>query len=338
MSSYKLIATAKANTNIALIKYWGKRNERLLLPMNSSLSITLNNFYTITTVEFKEGLKEDMLIWDHAPGSAQELMKISSFLDIIRKEVGVNLHARIITENHVPTAAGFASSASGYAALAAAATKALGLNLSLKDLSIFARQGSGSACRSVYGGFAEWQKGSREDGSDSYACQLLDEKAWNLTILSVMVTAGRKKVSSREGMKRTVETSPFYQGWLDTVDEDIKAAKIAIKKKDFVLLGEVMEGNALKMHATMLGAKPPLIYWDSGTMEVMHRIQDLRQEGIPVYFTIDAGPNMKVLCEPENEDRVKHGLMELRSVQKVISCKPGEGIRYLSNHLIPERE
>lgn len=334
MSSNKFIATAKANTNIALIKYWGKRDEKLFLPMNSSISITLNNFYTITTVEFKEELKADNLIWDHAPGSPKELIKISSFLHIIRKEAGVRLYANVITENHVPTAAGFASSASGYAALAAAAAMALGLHLSPEELSKIARQGSGSACRSIYGGFVEWQKGSLEDGSDSYARQILDESAWNLTILSVIVSTGQKKVSSREGMKRTVETSPFYKGWLDTVSEDMEAAKNAIRNRDFVSLGEVVEGNALKMHATMLGSRPAIIYWESGTLEVMHGIQDLRQEGIPVYFTIDAGPNVKVLCEPENEGKVKQALIRLRSVQKVISCNPGEGVRYLSEHLI----
>jgi len=334
MSSNELKATAKANTNIALIKYWGKRDEKLILPMNSSLSITLDNFYTITTVEFKEELKEDKLIWDQSPGSDKELVKISSFLDIIRKKAGVNLYAKVITENHVPTAAGFASSASGYAALAAATAKAIGLNLSLEEISKIARQGSGSACRSVYGGFVEWQKGSMEDGSDSYARQILDENAWKLTILSIMITAGQKKVSSREGMKRTVETSPFYQGWLDTIDEDLEAAKKAIRDRDFVSLGEVLERNALKMHGIMLGAKPPIIYWESGTLEVIHGIQNLRQRGIPAYFTIDAGPNVKVLCEPENEDKVKEALMELNSVKKVISCNPGEGVKYLSEHLL----
>lgn len=332
--SSKLIATAKANTNIALIKYWGKRDEKLFLPMNSSLSITLNKFYTITTVEFREDLKDDKLIWDKTPGSVNELMKISSFLDIIRKEAKVSLHANVITENHVPTAVGFASSASGYAALAAAATKAIGLHLSPEELSKIARRGSGSACRSIFGGFVEWQKGCVEDGSDSYARQILDENAWNLTILSVMVTVSQKKVYSREGMKRTVETSPFYQGWLYTVDEDLETAKNAIKNRDFESLGEVVERNALKMHATMLGANPPIIYWESGTLDVMHRILDLRQEGIPAYFTIDAGANVKVLCELENEDKVKHALTELKAVQKVISCNPGEGVRYLSEHLI----
>lgn len=330
----RLIATAKANMNIALIKYWGKRDEKLFLPMNSSLSVTLDNFYAITTVEFTEELNEDVLIWDHVPGDPHERAKISAFLDIVRKKAGLSIHARVITENHVPVAAGFASSASGYAALAAAAAMAIGLQLSPQELSIIARQGSGSACRSIYGGFVEWRKGSLEDGSDSYARQILDENAWKLTILSAVIATGRKRLPSREGMKRTVETSPFYQGWLSTVEEDLESAKKAILNRDFSSLGEVVERNALKMHATMLGAKPPLIYWESGTLEVMHCVHELRQEGIPAYFTIDAGPNVKVLCEPGNENKVKQALMELGSVREVISCRPGEGVRYLPEHLV----
>ncbi len=323
-------STARANTNIALIKYWGKRDEKLFLPMNSSLSITLNNFYTITTVEFKEELKADILILNHAPGSAREQLKVSSFLDIIRERAGVVLYANIITENHVPTAAGFASSASGYAALAAAAAKAIGLTLSEVELSRIARQGSGSASRSIYGGFVEWEKGCLADGADSFARQIIDENSWRLSILSVVITSSKKRVSSREGMKRTIETSPFYKGWLDTVESDMNSAKKAIRNRDFVALGEVLEENALKMHATMLGAKPPIIYWESGTMDVIHCIQKLRLDGIPAYVTIDAGPNVKVLCQPEHEGKVEKVLLELSSVQSVIPCYPGEGVRYLS--------
>lgn len=323
-------STAKANTNIALIKYWGKRDEKLFLPLNSSLSLTLDNFYTTTKVEFKEELAEDNLILNNKQGCPEDRKKVSLFLDKIRMLAGVKLHANIITENQVPTAAGFASSASGYAALAASASKAIGLNLSLEDLSRLARQGSGSACRSIYGGFVEWEMGRQADGLDSVARQIIDEKAWRLSILSVVITAGSKKVSSREGMKRTVETSPFYKGWLETVSDDIKVAKQAIINRNFVALGEVIEENSLKMHATMLGTKPPIIYWASGTMDVIHRIHALRNEGIPAYFTIDAGPNVKVLCLPEKEDEVKQSLLELRSVQSIISCHPGEGVTYLS--------
>lgn len=329
MKAYRK-ASARANTNIALIKYWGKRDEKQMLPMNSSLSITLDRFYTITTVEFQEELNDDLFVLNNKQVSVAEQKKVSAFLDKIRELAGVKLYAKILSENRVPTAAGFASSASGYAALAAAATKAIGLSVSTEELSRIARQGSGSACRSIYGGFVEWEMGLREDGMDSVARQVLTADAWSFSILSVVIVSGSKMVSSREGMKRTVETSPFYQGWLDTVAKDLEVAKKAIRDRDFRSLGEVAEANAFKMHATMLGAKPPFCYWESGTVEVMHTIHKLRQTGVPAYFTIDAGPNVKVLCLPEVEEEVKKELLELGCVQKVISCHPGEGVKYLS--------
>lgn len=322
-------ATARANTNIALIKYWGKRDEKLFLPMNSSLSITLDRFYTTTTVEFRKELKEDTLILNDTLGNASDTKKVTSFLDKIREVAGVEYHASIVSENNVPTAAGFASSASGFAALATAATKALELELSNTELSVIARQGSGSACRSIYGGYVEWVMGERTDGRDSYARQLLSEKEWKLTILSVVVATGKKKVSSRDGMKRTVETSPFYKGWLDTVHCDLEDARRALSERNFQGLGEVMERNALKMHATMLGAKPPILYWESGTVEVISCIEELRSSGIPAYFTIDAGANVKVLCLPNNEEEIKKALMELNGVKEIITCYPGEGVNYI---------
>lgn len=322
-------ATAKANTNIALIKYWGKRDEELFLPMNSSISITLDRFYTITTVEFKRDLQKDVFLLDNQLASEAEGQKVFRFLDIIRGLSGTNLNAVVTSENKVPTAAGFASSASGFAALAAAAAKALNLDLSEKELSALARQGSGSACRSIYGGYVEWQKGERADGKDSVAHQLLPENHWNISILSVMVASKQKKISSREGMKRTVETSPFYAGWLQTIDKDLQIAREAIICKDFEKLGMVVEANALKMHATMLGANPPFFYWQSGTLEVMEQVQNLRLEGVSVYFTIDAGANVKVLCLPEDEQKVYESLLTLPSVQEIITCHPGSGIIYL---------
>lgn len=320
---------AKANTNIALIKYWGKRDERLFLPMNSSLSITLDRFYTMTTVEFKRNLDIDIFLLNSKPAGEKESSRVSRFLDIIRKLAGTNLHALVNSQNNVPTAAGFASSASGFAALAAAAANALNLKLRESELSVLARQGSGSACRSIYGGYVEWQKGEREDGKDSFANQILSEKDWNISILSVVVTTKEKHVSSSEGMKRTVETSPFYDGWLNTVEEDLEIIKEAIKSRDFDTLGKTAESNALKMHGTMLGAQPPILYWQSGTLDVMHHIQSLRQSGVSAYFTIDAGPNVKVLCLPEVEMKVYESLLSLPTVEDIIICHPGAGITYL---------
>ncbi|MRH44438.1 diphosphomevalonate decarboxylase [Aquibacillus halophilus] len=322
-------AIAKAHTNIALIKYWGKRDESLFLPMNSSLSITLDQFYTTTAVQFCSCLNQDLFILNGNLADDAETTKISKFLDRIRELKGEKIYAIVNSNNEVPTAAGFASSASGYAALAAAATKSIGLDLDKKELSRIARQGSGSACRSIYGGYVEWEMGEKTDGSDSYAKPVMDGQEWDLSILSVLVGSKQKKVLSREGMKRTVETSPFYPGWLDTVEKDLNLAKQAIQQRDFDLLGNVVEANALKMHATTLGANPPFMYWQSGTIEVMEHVQELREAGIPAYFTIDAGPNVKVICQQKDEAAVRQALLNVKAVQDVYLCHSGPGVTYL---------
>lgn len=322
-------ATARAHTNIALIKYWGKRDESLFLPMNSSLSITLDKFFTTTTVYFCSCLSEDVFILNNQIASEKEVVKITRFLDRIREISEIGAHAMVHSINNVPTAAGFASSASGFAALTAAATKALGLNLDSNTLSRLARQGSGSACRSIHGGFVEWQKGEKEDGTDSFAKPIISEKEWDLSILSVLLTSEPKMITSREGMKRTVETSPFYSGWLAGVEQDFRTAKEAIRTRDFEKLGCVVEANALKMHATTLGANPPFTYWNSATIDVIQEVQHLRSLGLQAYFTIDAGPNVKVLCQPKDEKAVHDALLHLPAVQEIYRCHPGPGITYL---------
>ncbi|MBU5594753.1 diphosphomevalonate decarboxylase [Amphibacillus sp. MSJ-3] len=322
-------AKARAYTNIALIKYWGKRDELLFLPTNNSLSITLDKFYTDTSVEFDASLKQDQFILDGQHVDSKELKKISAFLDKVRTSTGEVRFARVDSVNHVPIAAGFASSASGYAALAAAAMKATGSNISKRELSQMARQGSGSASRSIYGGFVEWQMGVQPDGSDCYAVPLLPQDAWDLRVLSIEVTHEVKKVLSREGMKRTVETSPFFTGWLEAVAADLIEAKQAISTRDFTLLGETLERNALRMHATTLGAEPPFMYWQSSTVKVMESVQALRQEGLEAYFTIDAGPNVKVVCQPHDEQGLLNELSKLDVVKHIYPCRIGPGITYL---------
>jgi diphosphomevalonate decarboxylase len=327
----RLIATAQAHTNIALIKYWGKRDEKLFLPMNSSLSITLDRFYTTTTVEFCKDLNDDILILNNNLAGDEETSKVSRFLDHVRDIAGSRLYAVVTSVNKVPTAAGFASSASGFAALAAASTKALGLEIEAQALSRLARLGSGSASRSIYGGFVEWSKGEKADGLDSHAVQILEENTWDLSILAVLLEPSPKKVSSRVGMKRTVETSPFYSGWLEAVSKDLLTAKEAIQRRDFEMLGVITESNALKMHATTLGANPPFTYWQSNTLSVMSEVQALRESGIHAYFTIDAGPNVKVLCKPNNEEQVRNALLQVPGVLDVVVCHPGSGVQYLPN-------
>ncbi len=323
-------ATAKAHTNIALIKYWGKRNEQLILPTNNSLSITLDGFYTETTVHFKEALTEDVFKLNDEVISGIPYDQVTTYLDLFRDYIQKpNLFAEVISTNHVPTAAGFASSASGFAALAAATAKALQLRLTDKELSRFMRRGSGSACRSVYGGFVEWEKGAKGDGSDSFAVQIAPQDHWDLRVAAVVLDAKEKSVSSRVGMKRTVDTSIFYDAWLENVNDDLKEIKAGIQACDFEKVGEIAEANCLKMHATTLGATPPFTYWQNVTMDVMQTIWQLREKGILAYFTIDAGPNVKVLYEPENDATVMAALRDIDGVSDVIVSKVGAGISYV---------
>lgn len=301
-----------------------------MLPANSSLSITLDRFYTITSVEFREDLPVDEFYLDGEKATPRDTEKVSRFLDRIRDLASMNYCARVKSENHVPVASGFASSASGFAALTLAATKAAGLCLSRKELSILARYGSGSACRSIYGGFVEWRKGSEPDGSDSYAISLYPENYWNLSILSCLVDEKRKRISSREGMKRTAETSPFFPAWTETAERELERMKEAIAKKDFIRLGEVAERNACMMHATNLGAVPPFIYWSPETLAVIDEIRRMREEmNIPVYFTIDAGPNVKVLTLPEWEAAVAKRLQGLPAVKGISLSHPGPEATWL---------
>lgn len=322
-------ATAKAHTNIALIKYWGKRNESIILPTNNSLSLTLDGYFTTTTVEYNNSLSKDEFTLDGLAVSGESYKRVSVFLDLIRNMAGKQVYARVESVNDVPTAAGFASSASGFAALAAAGTKAIGLKLNDQELSRLTRQGSGSACRSIYGGFAEWEMGMREDGSDSYAVPIAPADYWDIRVAAVVLSSAQKSVSSRVGMRRTVETSPFFQGWLDSISKDLLEIKQGIQTQDFEKVGEIAEANCLKMHATTLGASPPFTYWHDTTLVVMQKIWEMRLQGTPVYFTIDAGPNVKVLYLPEYEEQVKQTLGSLPGVSDIRLSRPGQGITYL---------
>lgn len=322
-------ATAKAHTNIALIKYWGKRNEPLILPTNNSLSVTLDGLHTETTVHFRDDLDKDIFVLNDKEITDIAYDRVTNYLDLFRRDAGKEgLFAEVTSINKVPTAAGFASSASGFAALAAATQKALGMNLSDEALSRYTRQGSGSACRSIYGGFVEWEKGARDDGEDSFAIQVAPQNHWDIRVAAVVLTAEEKDVSSRVGMKRTVDTSVFYDGWLDSLPADLVAIKEGIQARDFEKVGEIAEANCLKMHATTLAAIPPFTYWQDTTMKIMQVVQGLRKKGIPAYFTIDAGPNVKVLYLPEHEKEVLAAMHEQACVTDVIVSKVGAGISY----------
>ncbi|UXU49585.1 diphosphomevalonate decarboxylase [Staphylococcus arlettae] len=294
---------ARAHTNIALIKYWGKADEDLILPMNNSLSVSLERFYTETKVTFSESYTEDTLVLNGETVNAAESKKITRFMDMLRAKTNTTLYSYIESENFVPTAAGLASSASAYAALASACNEALQLGWSDKELSRLARRGSGSASRSIFGGFVEWEKGYDDTTSYSFP---IDADRWedDLAMIFVVINNKFKKVSSRAGMSLTRDTSRFYQYWLDHVDEDIAAVKEAISRKDFKGLGEVIEANGLRMHATNLGAQPPFTYLVPESYQAMEVVHQCRELGYPCYFTMDAGPNVKILVEKHNQAHV----------------------------------
>ena len=309
---------ARAHTNIALIKYWGKADETYIIPMNNSLSVTLDRFYTETKVTFDERYDKDTLILNGEVVAENEAVKISKFMDIVRELGGTSAHAYIESENYVPTAAGLASSASAYAALAAACDKALNLGLTGKALSRLARRGSGSASRSIYGGFVEWEKGHDDATSYSFPVEA-DNWENDLAMIFVVINNKSKKVSSRAGMSLTRDTSRFYQYWLDHVDEDITAVKHAINQKDFKQLGEVIEANGLRMHATNLGSQPPFTYMVDDSYLVMDIVHQCREAGYPCYFTMDAGPNVKILVEKKNQQAVIDALYKSFDEAQIIA-------------------
>ncbi|MBF9298138.1 diphosphomevalonate decarboxylase [Mammaliicoccus sciuri] len=309
---------ARAHTNIALIKYWGKADESLIIPMNNSLSVTLDKFYTETKVTFSPEYTKDILVLNGEEVNEEQSKKIYQFMNLVRERSHTSHYAYIESVNYVPTAAGLASSASAFAALAAACNEALNLNMSDKDLSRLARRGSGSASRSIFGGFAEWEKGHDDETSYAHA---IDAQGWeeDLSMIFVVINNQSKKVSSRSGMSHTRDTSRFYQYWLDHVDEDIASVKEAIRNKDFKHLGEVIEENGLRMHATNLGAQPPFTYLVPESYEVMDIVHQCRKAGYPCYFTMDAGPNVKILVEKKNQQFIIDALLKSFNKEQVIA-------------------
>ncbi|MBU2520471.1 MAG: diphosphomevalonate decarboxylase [Nanoarchaeota archaeon] len=327
-------ATAVANSNIALTKYWGKRDSKLMLPQNGSISMTLDGLNTTTTVEFNPTYENDIVILnDQELTDEKDVGEIIKHLDLIREMAGITERVKVVSKNNFPTAAGLASSASGFAALSFAASKAAGLDFDKKELSMLSRRGSGSASRSIEGGFVEWHRGEREDGTDSFAEQIAPKDHWDFRMVTTIVSIEEKKVKSRAGMAQTLKTCPYYDKWLATVNEDINTVREGIKEKNFTKVGETAEFNSLKMHATMITTKPSIIYWNPATMEIMHAIQAWREEDLESYFTMDAGPNVKVMCMAKDADELKSRLEQLPGVKQAIICKPGDAAKLVDEHL-----
>lgn len=327
-------AKVEANANIALIKYWGKRDQTLNLPATGSLSLTLDALTTTTTVHFDSGLAADRIELNQQAATGVAAQRISNFLDLVHKHArpddGPRPPATVISENNFPTAAGLASSASGFAALTLAASRALNADIDNQQLSMLARRGSGSAARSIYGGIVEMAHGQREDGLDCIAHPLHAADFWDLRVLIAITHAGAKKISSTDGMQQTTDTSPFYPAWVAGAETDLSNARQAIAAKDFAALATVTEFSTLKMHASALAAQPGVLYWNAATVAAMHVIRDLRSAGTPVCFTMDAGPQVKAVCPAEAADTVSDALRQISGVSNIIHCRLGEGARVIT--------
>jgi diphosphomevalonate decarboxylase len=314
--------TARACANIALVKYWGKRDALLNLPATGSLSLTLASLVTDTTVQFDETLGDDELTLDGAPASAAEVQRITAFLDLVRAQAGVPIHARVASRNSFPTASGLASSASGFAALAVAATRAAGLSPSEQELSILARRGSGSAARSIFGGFARMYAGTASE--DAYAEPLESPLLPRVRMVIAVVGGGAPKSrGSTDAMDHTAATSPMYRAWLELVPRDLAAAADALAAGDLEKLGAITEANALAMHASAMTARPSVLYWRPATLALLEKVRGLRECGLAAWATMDAGPHVKVLTTADDASTIAMQLRDLDGVTAVTISAPG---------------
>lgn len=324
-------ARARAHANIALIKYWGKRPGPFNLPAVGSLSITLEALASETRVEFDPNLTGDAVRLD-GRSDPDTTTKVTATLDLLRARAGVAWRATVESVNNFPTGAGLASSASGFAALVVAADAALGLGLPAEQLSELARRGSGSAARSIFGGYVEMARGLADDGHDAIARPLLAGAEWPLRVVIAITDRGAKRVSSRDGMAQTAETSPYFSAWVEGAEADLAEARMAIAERDFDRLAEVSEFSCLKMHASALAARPGVLYFNPATIAAIQAVRVLRQDGVPVFFTIDAGPQVKAVCLPEAESRVAEALAAVPGVVEIVRTGLGPAAVVLPEH------
>lgn len=321
-------ATAVAYPNIALVKYWGKRDETLFLPVTGSLSMTLDVFPTTTSVRLADG-PADLVEFNDAPATGAALTRVEKFLDLVRAVAGRTERAEVVTANAGPTGAGLASSASGFAALATAAAAAYGLDLDGRALSRLARRGSGSAARSIFGGFVVWHagEGDGEEGDLSSFAEPIGGAELDPALVLGIVAAGAKAVSSREAMRRTTVTSPLYRAWAESSALDLAEMREAVARQDLPAIGEIAERNALGMHATMLTARPGVRYLSPHSLAVLDEVLALRADGIAAYATIDAGPNVKVLCARADAPVVAARIEALGEFVTTRTAHIGPGVR-----------
>jgi diphosphomevalonate decarboxylase len=318
-------ATAVAHPNIALVKYWGKRDVERNIPAVGSLSITLDGLTTTTTVRFDPELERDKFFLGGRETSRMT-DRVVACLDRIRRHAGAGSYAVVESDNDFPTAAGLASSASGFAALVVAANAALGAGLDPSQLADLARQASGSAARSLFGGFVELEL-TPEGPYPTETRQLLEPSAWPLRVQVAVTDPGPKAVGSTNGMLMTERTSPYYPAWVESSPPDLLEARAAVDRRDFEALADISESSCLKMHAVMLSAQPGLVYWNPTTVECICRVRELRAGGVPVFLTVDAGPQVKAVCLQEASERVGRELGDIPGVTSLLESGLGDGAR-----------
>jgi diphosphomevalonate decarboxylase len=320
-------ARAQAHPNIAFIKYWGLKDETRKIPANDSLSMNIGCLSTQTSVSFDPQLTADALTINGKPVSGKSLLRVQDFLNRVRKMSGKLLYAQVESKNNFPIGAGIASSASAFAALALAATKAIGLNLSEKALSSLARYGSGSACRSIPGGFVEWRTDSLS--GDSYAVSIAPSDHWDLVDCIAILSEGHKLVGSETGMRRA-NTSPLQTARVEDAPRRMDLCRRAILNKDFEALAQVTELDSNLMHAVMMTSEPPLFYWHPQSLAIMKAVKDWQAEGLPVTYTLDAGPNVHVICLKQRMGEVLARLRGFPGVIEVLKGVPDGPARLLA--------
>jgi len=322
--------SAISPANIAFIKFWGKRNPKLNIPYNNSISMNLDSCLTTTTVHFMDNYKEDEVIIDCKKAEDEARDRVVRVLDIVRAWAEIKTRAKVSSINNFPSDAGVASSASAFSALALAASSSAGLKLSKKNLSILARLGSGSASRSVIDGFSEWKKGTTTDSS--YAIQIAKPNFWDLRDIVTLVSSEKKKNSSTEGHS-VATTSPYFEKRQKELEKRIKMLKKAFLTKDIDNFGKLLEEEAMDLHVIAMTSKPPIFYLNQTTFAVMQMLRELREKGIKGYYTMDAGPNVHVICRRKDVDILNRALKKVPGVKSTIINKAGLGSRLSNNHL-----
>jgi diphosphomevalonate decarboxylase len=316
MGSY----TALAHPNIAAIKYWGNRDETLRLPANGSISFNLDGLWTRTTVSFQPSLPFDELIINGHDVDGAALERVSFILDLVREMAGIKERAEIVSENNFPSGAGIASSASAFAALALASTKAAGLNLNEPELSRLARRGSGSAARSIPDGFVEWQMGTNEE--DSFAYSIAPRNHWALTDCIAILSASHKKTGSTEG-HAIAQTSPLQAARVEDAPRRLEICRRAILERDFDAFAAIVELDSDMMHAVMMTSKPALHYWLPASLAVMQSVREWRQAGASACYTVDAGANVHVICPEKEAEEISMRLRKILGVKDVLTAHVG---------------